>query len=447
MIDSIYEQAQSLKPDCGLEETAPRARARRTPALLVGVATLTLFFVAQILQLFPALEGLQVAKLTALLVVILFLASREGLASRVGILAVPQLRYIIGVLLLALATVPFSVWPSSSLSYITDVFIKNIVFVYLLVQAVRTDHAARLVAGALIAGCSAIVIAMLTGFGPLVTYEREARVSVGGTYDPNDLALLFVVALPFAFFMLKGSGAITRLLLISAIALILLGIVSTGSRGGFLALLAVGGLILLRSSRQARKYALVTVGVGVVLFVFAAPPAYWERIGTILNYEEDYNMTDKGGRMMIWQTGLDMIIARPLTGVGISSFPIAHVKFSPYKLMASPHNTIIQITAELGIGGLILFTLIVFSSLRVARAARKEALREEACQEEPCRDLLWLASAVEVSLSGFLVGAFFLTHAYSPIFCFLAGISGALFIRCKMGRRQQGPAAQEIEYA
>jgi O-antigen ligase len=444
-MDSIYDQAQAMEPTGSIgeaEDAAARPRPGRAPLLVTGVAVLTLFFVPQILQLFPALEGLQVAKLAALAVIILFLSSREATRGRASILAVPQLRYIVGILLLAAATAPFSVWPSSSLGYITDVFIKNVIFVYLLVQAVRTDYATRLVAGALIAGCSAIVLAMLTGFGPLVTYEREARVSVGGSYDPNDLALLFVVALPFAFFMLKGSRPRARALLVAAIILMLAGIVSTGSRGGFLGLLVVSLFTLLRSSRQARKYALTSVGAGVVLFVFAAPPSYWERIGTIFNYEQDYNMTDKGGRMTIWQTGLEMIAARPLTGVGISSFPFAHVKFSPHKLMASPHNTVIQVTAELGVGGLILFALAVLSSLRAARAARKEA-REDARGE----DLLWLASAVEVSFIGFLVAAFFLTHAYSPIFCFLVGISGVLFIRRKTCRQQQAPAAEEIEYA
>ncbi|MEW6212759.1 MAG: hypothetical protein AB1631_30820, partial [Acidobacteriota bacterium] len=163
-MSSIYENpaeielADDVKPaDAESADSEPldRARPSRSRSLLVwGTALLTLFFVTQILQLFPAVGRFQVAKITVLIVAVVFISSREGISSRVRISQAPQLKYAIGILLLAVVTIPFSLWPSNSIGFIVEVFAKNIVFVYLLVQAVRSDREARVVAAALVAGCA-----------------------------------------------------------------------------------------------------------------------------------------------------------------------------------------------------------------------------------------------------------------------------------------------------
>jgi O-antigen ligase len=446
-MSGVYEQTTELELNGDIEALAS-ARKPRLPLVVVGAAVLTLFFVAQILQVIPALGKFQIAKVAVAVVGLMFLSSRERIASRVRILSSPQLRYLLAILLIAFVTIPFSEWPSNSFRFITEAYVKNIVFVYLLIQTVRSDRDSRVVAGALVAGCSVVVIAMLTGFGPEVTMAEDERLNVAGTYDANDLALLFVVTIPFAFFMLKDSRPLRQLLLVAGLGLMLIGIVKSGSRGGFIGLVVVGALLMLRGSRQARKYTLVTVLVGAALFAFAAPPAYWNRINTIFNYEKDYNLNAREGRLMIWQTGLKMVAARPLTGVGIDCFPIAHSKFSGTSIQMSPHNTLVQIASELGLGGLALFCLIAFSSLLSARRIRVRA-REGRARG----DLEWLASAIEASFTGFLVSAFFLTHAYSAIFCFLAAMSAALIIRSRASDENQSEPVEnqsepvEIQYS
>jgi hypothetical protein len=57
-------------PSFRVEPLRDGRQDRGASVLLTGVGARTLFFVPQILQLFPALDGLQLAKLTALLVVI-----------------------------------------------------------------------------------------------------------------------------------------------------------------------------------------------------------------------------------------------------------------------------------------------------------------------------------------------------------------------------------------
>ena len=43
-------------------------------------------------------------------------------------------------------------------------------------------------------------------------------------------------------------------------------------------------------------------------------------MGSILNPQDDHNMTDETGRIAIWQHGMGSLVARPLTGVGVSNF-------------------------------------------------------------------------------------------------------------------------------
>src|SRR5437868_14879755 len=95
------------------------------------------------------------------------------------------------------------------------------------------------------------------------------------------------------------------------------GIIKSASRGGFVGLVIISAFLLIRSSKQARKYALAAILGGTILFAVAAPAAYWARITTIFSLEKDYNFTDQQGRQKVWENGLKMIVAHPLTGVGI----------------------------------------------------------------------------------------------------------------------------------
>jgi O-antigen ligase len=421
-----------------VEEVASWKASERVSPFVWLVAALTIFFVAQGLELFPALAGLQIAKLTAVAALAWFLISRR---ERVAVARLPQFVSLMLILAFAAVTIPISMWPSRSFSFIAEVYAKNVLFAYLLIQAARSDREVRIVTGALIAGCSALVLAMLFGIGHLVIYKQDpTRVSVGNRYDPNDLALLFVMTIPFATFMIKSSRPLIRMSLMAAIALLLIGIIKTGSRGGFLGLLVMGALMLMRGSAQARKLAMLVVLLGGSLFAFAAPAHYWDRVKTIFNYEEDYNLSDKGGRMKVWQTGLKLFAASPIAGVGIACFPIAHAKYSESRLAIAPHNTLLQVATELGSIGLALFLMMVFSTIVWSRRAGRLA-RDGLAPAE----LWWLASAIEIGLAGFLVSAFFLSHAYTAMICFLVGMASVLTSRCELAMRRR-VEIEEIQY-
>ncbi|MEW6126319.1 MAG: O-antigen ligase family protein [Acidobacteriota bacterium] len=438
-----FEFTDNTELEASKSETRSEAAAKTKPSVFVlGVSVLTLFFVTQLMQLFPKLNGLPLVKIIVALVAIIFVTTPHLIANRWRLGDIPQFKYLLGILLLGVLTLPFSYWRGGSVNFLMETFVKNVVFAYLLVQGAKDNRSSRMIAGALVLGCSLIVLAIMTGFGPEVSiYEAEQRMMVGGTYDVNDLALLFVVTLPFAFFLMKEASFKSRLLLFCAIGLMLLGMVKTASRGGFLGLVVISLFIFVRSSSEARKYVLIGLLVCATLFVVAAPASFWNRINTIFALEQDYNMQDGHGRKSVWQNGIKMLITHPLTGVGIGSFNEAHRVLSDGHIYISPHNSFIQVMAELGVGGILCFLAIIITAILGARRARRLARDATEAQE-----LWWLASAIEVSIVGFMVSGALLSHAYSPIFCFLAAISASLTARYKIFANPT-TADEESEYA
>ena len=78
---------------------------------------------------------------------------------------------------------------------------------------------------------------------------------------------------------------------------------------------------------------------------------------------------------------------------------------------SAPHNSFIQVGAELGLPGLVLFTGMIASAFvvlhRTAQSSSAPGLAHRAAPE--------LTQALTASLIGFVVGAFFLSLAYSEI--------------------------------
>ena len=90
---------------------------------------------------------------------------------------------------------------------------------------------------------------------------------------------------------------------------------TTYSRGGFLACLALGGMYLCRTRQKVRF--LLGLCVLVMIVLPALPSTFWERMGTIQTYDEDTSAT---GRLHFWAVAVRMANAHPLLGVGYNAY-------------------------------------------------------------------------------------------------------------------------------
>jgi putative inorganic carbon (hco3(-)) transporter len=241
----------------------------------------------------------------------------------------------------------------------------------------------------------------------------------GLTNNPNDMALMLNLILPFAIalFLASRKGS-RRLLLAGVIGLIVAAIVFTFSRAGFIAL-AVTFFCYMWMLRRRRER--IFAPLALVLALAAVPflpDSYFERIGTITDIEED----ETGSAQTRWAdmgAGTRFLLTHPITGAGIGQNVLA-MNEARGSTWLEIHNVYLMIGIELGFPGLILFLMLIASCLRATRETRDLARRAR-------MDTLFLITeGARVSLIAFTVEAMFHPVAYHFYFYIIAGLALAL---------------------
>ena len=244
---------------------------------------------------------------------------------------------------------------------------------------------------------------------------------------------------PIAFLGDNNSVAVGMLMLVPIIALlaqttpkrwaclfywtILIGVLyralSTYSRGGFLACIAIGSAYIIYSQKKFRAFFAMIIIMVIVLPLL--PDVFWNRINTIQTYEEEKE-TSALGRLHFWQVALEMARAHPFLGVGYNSYNLSYDDYDfsqgNYGRQRAPHNSLFAVLAELGYPGLVLYMLIILSAFmacfKVRRVTATASLPLHFSQS---------AAALSTSLLAFLVGGFFLTLQYQEMVWHLFGLT------------------------
>ena len=383
-------------------------------------------------EMVPALIVLRLGLVTGGLALLAWLMAPGKFSDKIPI-GVPVVRDVMILVGVALITVPISVWPSHSLLFLFNVFLKTVLLFLLVIYWCRSvQDVRRLIWVYCIASVAVVIPGVFSGQAGQERYSVESL-----SYDPNDIALLQVMALPLIVYLYSTSGRRLKLLLGGMALLCLYGVVLTQSRGGFLALVAAGSLILLRSS-MSRSAKLSIVAVGIVVFGVLAGTAWKERIRTMWDPQTEYDQT-AGGRTEIWKASLVLLATHPW-GVGIDNFVTAEgLSHGGVGKWSASHNTFLEIAVELGVVGLVIFIRLLKGAMKTLRQikvsihpraptvfVRKVASRPamKAPRELDERGhLSQLAEAVEITLWGFIVGGFFLSQAYSATLYIMLALS------------------------
>ncbi|GAA0715630.1 O-antigen ligase family protein [Dokdonella soli] len=212
---------------------------------------------------------------------------------------------------------------------------------------------------------------------------------LGFLNDPNDLAQAIIVVLPLLWVTWRRGRGLRNMVLIGVpTATLLYSLYLTHSRGGLLGLAAIfifGMRRMLGTTRMALLAIVVAVGVN------AADFSGGRRFST---GEESAN-----DRIEAWYSGIQMLKAHPLFGVGYGSF----TDFHPER---TAHNSFVLCFSELGLLGFFAWTAL----LVVAFRELGEAVRRTPAGSFEHR----ITSALRYSLIGFLTCAWFLSRTYQP---------------------------------
>lgn len=397
-----------------------RERERLHPAVWPG-GLLILISVGRLPELFPFLGPLQLGKISVLWAAAAFVLGPRD----VGTAAVFSHR--LGKLLIvwfafAMVSVLWSVWRSHSLAFLFGGLLINLILFFVIASTTTNMRTLRFYATTLLlATCLLSITAITTAMG-----GAQQRVAVSAAYDPNDLAMVLVVMLPMAVAYMFTLRGMRRAAMLTLCGTVLLGILLTGSRGGFLGLVVVGVYLCcarlprpdgqLAPRYQVGKFA--AAALGGILLMATVPGSVWERLASMSSLTEDYNVTGTTGRIAIWSRGLEAMAVRPW-GYGVAVFEsVEGGQGGRYK---AAHNIWIEMGVELGVQGIVLLMFVFGTAFAVTQRARLQPPRAP-----PWHWTLPVALGLRGALIGYLVTGFFLSVTYHGIFFALLGLIAGL---------------------
>jgi hypothetical protein len=321
--------------------------------------------------------------------------------------------------------VPLSYWPGGSVSTLLDLYFKSVAVFILLAGVVNTRARLRIIAWTLAACAVPIALVALQHFatgqflpnapGRIVGYG-----TAGLAGNPNDLALLLNLTLPFISVLIATSRSALARLIATGILIAATGaVIVTFSRGGFITLSVVAILYAWRLVRRGKGLAIAGLAAIVLVVVFGAPAGYGDRLGTISSVDSD----PTGSAQARWRdivVASEFAIAHPILGAGPGQDILALNEMRG-NAWVPVHNMYLNYAVDLGVIGLGLFLAIFWSVLsgviRVERALAARGFDD---------DLSRFACAARVSLIALAVAGFFYPIPYQAFFYYIAGLAIAI---------------------
>lgn len=339
-------------------------------------------------------------------------------------------RYLLFFFIMILG-IPFAYHKRLALEGVLLGYVVNVLYFVLLVTQVTTLQRLKSLAWVI-----CLCAAMYSVFGLLLQGEGSGGGRfqvVGDAFDPNDTAYVLLSLFPLCLYFIRfDEGMLKKLVAIAAVCGAVATILLTGSRGGLLAFGAVLLILLLTKTGGVGKAPKVLLAlVLAAIWLLMKDEINVERYMALADISSDYNVSAKGGRIALWQAAIDLSLNNPVFGVGVDCFAFAnHLARErvgdTFLMWQVPHNSFLQIAAEVGLVGFAVFVLINLRSVRTFISVSR-------MQSQPpspgTAEIRALSGLMLLGFVGLLVSGFFLSQGYSIYFTLyfaLAAVIGRL---------------------
>jgi O-antigen ligase len=236
--------------------------------------------------------------------------------------------------------------------------------------------------------------------------------------DPNNLALVLVSIVPFAYALLRSEKSMwLRLLAFVFGVTTSIAIFTTLSRGAIVAWLLVIIYILFKE-RRSKIIVYSFLGMMVLLFfIFHAKFSLGIDLLT-----ERFAGIDKSvlQRYRLFQGSIAMFLDNPLLGIGIGNFLVYSTSYTKLTTALYAHNMFIHVAAELGVFAVSLFTGIIAMAFLRLRHIESGALKHNDNM------LVFQSRGVQLSLIGLIICGLFLSQQFNKILWIVLGMTISL---------------------
>lgn len=181
--------------------------------------------------------------------------------------------------------------------------------------------------------------------------------------NSNKMAGWLVMLIPLVFslaFYRSGiqSHRIVKIALLVLSSIMVLSLILTYSRGAWIGFI---GSVFFMMFLKKRKPIIILVGV-LLLLVFVVPSPIRERIETLAP-----DAIAGMDRVYLWREALTIIKDFPVLGCGLNTYAIVAPHYKSFKYGGIyAHNSYLQMTAEIGILGLMAFAFILFVLFKIS---------------------------------------------------------------------------------
>jgi probable O-glycosylation ligase (exosortase A-associated) len=315
-----------------------------------------------------------------------------------------------------------SIWRSNTIDFLGN-FLKVYVAYFLIINLVKTLNQYRSIVWAMIISMACIGLVSIKDYyasGGQHSGERMFGAFSGALFgDPNDMALGFIMLLPFLYYdLFRGKLILRKIILIVLMLVFLWGIVLTQSRGGFI---GMGAMVFVLWLRSRRKVMFAILGIVILGLAWPLTPhSFRDRMMGIQSAAGQDNAAIS--RMDAWKAGASMMVHR-VFGVGAGNFGEAFPMYRPPNavdpsgMRRVAHNIFVQVGGETGIFGFIIFICMIGSALFSLNKIKNM---------EGNKEIALLADATFLSLIGYCASGLFLAQAYNFVLYYLIGFSVAL---------------------
>jgi O-antigen ligase len=375
----------------------------------------------------PILLPFRIAMLSAVLALVAYMVDRL-LHHHPLTVTPPAVRLIFCFTLLAAISIPFAQWPGGALDAFFNGLLKSALIFVLVANVVDTVPRMKLMIVSMALWAAIMSWSAVRDFsagnlalGGIRIYGYDSPLAA----NPNDLALILnlILALSIGLFF-AAVRPLAKFCLIGVIVLLVGGVISTFSRGGFLTLSTIAILWFIKRARQRGPVVFLWVLVAVPLVAIALPAGYEHRLHSILDPSTDAT----GSSTARWDSivlAWNAILAHPLLGVGLGQHGLAFRDATGGWDWAIVHNVFLEIGADLGIPALLIYLGAIWYLFKALKQCLKKVKRSLVKKSRETRELAAMGDGIQIALVAFLVAAFFHPVAYHVYFFYVAGFSVA----------------------